>query len=92
MYLFEIIYIVGAFNITREAQLRSQEAQLMVDGTNKYLQDSSNVRGQVENMLQNSMVDFNNSLELNQQALSDLDADVKVLSGKIVDINAKVRV
>lgn len=87
----KVVLSIGAFNITREAQLRSQEAQQMVDGTNKYLQDSSNVRAQVENMLQNSMANFNDSLIRNQEALRELDAEVKDLSDKIQDINTKVR-
>lgn len=84
--------LAGAFNITREAQLRSQEAQQMVDGTNKYLQDSSNVRAQVETMLQNSMATFNESLERNQEALRDLNVEVEELSNKIQDINTMVRI
>lgn len=64
----------------------------MVDGTNKYLQDSSNVRAQVETMLQNSMATFNESLERNQEALRDLNVEVEELSNKIQDINTMVRI
>lgn len=63
---------------------------MMVDGTNRYLQDSENVRERVEKMLEENMEDFNNSLEANQKSLKDLDMDVMELSGQIAEINTMV--
>ena len=83
--------MAGAFNITREAQLRSQDAQALVDGTAKYLADSAEVRGRVESLLEVSLRDFNASLDSNMEELRKLDADVIALSDKITDINTMVR-
>lgn len=63
---------------------------MMVDGTNRYLQDSENVRERVEKMLEENMEAFNNSLETNQKSLKDLDMDVMELSGQIAEINTMV--
>lgn len=63
---------------------------MMVDGTDKYIQDSSDVRKRVENMLKDNMVEYNKSLEENQNALKDLDMEVMELSGKITEINTMV--
>ncbi|XP_052278966.1 laminin subunit beta-1-like [Dreissena polymorpha] len=82
--------VEGAFNITREAQLRSQDAQALVDGTAKYLADSAEVRGRVESLLEVSLRDFNASLDSNMEELRKLDADVIALSDKITDINTMV--
>ena len=85
-----LFWCLGAFNITREAQRRSQEAQMTVDGTNRYIQESQNVRERVEKMLEDNMDDFNKTLQNNQNALKELDMDVMELSGKITEINTMV--
>lgn len=82
--------VEGAFNITKEAQLRSREAQMIVDGTNRYIEESQEVRERVETMLEQNMADFNRSLEENEKALRDLDNEVIELSSKITDINTMV--
>ncbi|KAL4226155.1 Laminin subunit beta-1 [Mactra antiquata] len=82
--------VEGAFNITKEADRASKEAQAIVDGTARYIQESQDVREQVENMLKDNMNDFDNSLKENQEALTKLDGEVNDLSGKITDINSMV--
>jgi prefoldin subunit 5 len=63
---------------------------MMVDGTNRYIQESQDTRERVERMLEDNMEDFNKTLQNNQNALKDLDMDVMELSGKITEINTMV--
>ncbi|WAR26302.1 LAMB1-like protein [Mya arenaria] len=81
---------LGAINITREAEQRSLQAQSVVDGTNKYLDDSAAVRGRVEKILEDNLSDFNTSIENNQEALRELDDKVSMLSDMLPEINGKV--
>ena len=83
-------YITGAFNITKEAQIRSQEAQMIVDGTKDTIEDSENVRGRVEKMLEENEDEFNRRLNENQEAIDELNEEVTELSDKITDINNMV--
>ncbi|XP_052780094.1 laminin subunit beta-1-like [Mya arenaria] len=82
--------VEGAINITREAEQRSLQAQSVVDGTNKYLDDSAAVRGRVEKILEDNLSDFNTSIENNQEALRELDDKVSMLSDMLPEINGKV--
>ena len=80
----------GAFNITKEAQLRSQRAQDIVDATKDSLTRSEGVRSQAEQLILDNMGDFNRSLTANQEALDKIDEEVMSLSGKVTDINMMV--
>ena len=80
----------GAYNITREAQQRSQAAQNMVDGTNRYLDDSKAVRERVEKLLEDNLAGFNDSIEENRAALGELNTEITDLSDKIQGINTMV--
>lgn len=82
--------VEGAFNITKEAQIRSQEAQTIVDGTKDTIDDSENVRSRVEKMLEENEEEFNRKLSENQDDLDDLNEEVTELSDKITDINMMV--
>ena len=82
----------GAFNITKEAQIRSQEAQAIVDGTKDTIDDSENVRSRVEKMLEENEEEFNRKLSENQDDLDDLNEEVTELSDKITDINMMVSI
>ena len=83
--------ISGAFNITKEAKIRSEEAQAIVDSTKDIIDDSENVRDRVEKMLEENQEEFNNKLTENQESLANLNEEVTELSNKITDINNMVR-
>jgi len=82
--------VEGAYNITKEAELRSAEAKMMVESSDKFVENSAEVRARVENMLEENIEAFNASLAENQNALDNLNEEVEGLSMKITEINSMV--
>ncbi|KAK3579401.1 hypothetical protein CHS0354_029709 [Potamilus streckersoni] len=82
--------VEGAFNITKEAQVRSQEAQNMVNSTRDMIQQSEVTRQQAESLLNQNRGTFNQSLEENEKSLADVDNQVMDLSNRIAEINDMV--
>ena len=82
--------LAGAFNITKEAEKRSREAQQVVDGTSRHLAESEQVRQRTEDLISQRQADFDEQLERNKQSLDSLDSDVSELSGRLADINNMV--
>ena len=63
---------------------------MIVDGTKDTIEDSENVRGRVEKMLEENEDEFNRRLNENQEAIDELNEEVTELSDKITDINNMV--
>lgn len=82
--------VEGAFNITKEAEKRSREAQQVVDGTARRLAESEQIRQRTEDLINQRQADFDDQLERNRQNLDSLDSDVSDLSARLSDINNMV--
>lgn len=82
--------VEGAYNITREAQQRSQRAQAKVDSTQMILDESERIRAETEQLLQDGQERFDNQLTENKNNLASLDASVNGLSSRVADINEMV--
>lgn len=82
--------VEGAFNITKEAERRSREAQQVVDGTGRHLADSERTRQRVEDLISARQDSFEAQLASNEQALNSLNRDVSDLSGRLSNINNMV--
>ena len=80
----------GAFNITKEAEKRSQAAQALVDDSERHIEASKSVRKRVEDLVNNRRQEFEDDLAENKQRLDALETDVTELSGKLAGINAAV--
>ena len=87
---YKMQLLVGAFNITKEAERRSREAQQVVDGTSRHLTESERIRQRTEDLISQRQADFVDQMERNQQNLDSLDSDVSELSGRLADINNMV--
>ncbi|KAK7490606.1 hypothetical protein BaRGS_00018209 [Batillaria attramentaria] len=79
--------VEGAFNITKEAERRSREAQQVVDGTARHLADSERTRQRVEDLISARQSSFEAQVADNEQALNSLDRDVSDLSSRLSNIN-----
>ncbi|XP_033744359.1 laminin subunit beta-2-like [Pecten maximus] len=82
--------VEGAFNITKEAQQRSQMAQAKIDNTESIMVESERIRQETEELLENGQERFDNQLAENRNNLASLDASVSGLSNRIADINEMV--
>ncbi|XP_069142073.1 laminin subunit beta-1-like [Argopecten irradians] len=82
--------VEGAFNITKEAQQRSQMAQAKIDSTENTMRESERIRQETEQLLADGQDRFDNQIEENRNNLASLDASVSGLSNRIADINEMV--
>lgn len=82
--------VEGAFNITKEAERRSREAQQVVDGTSRHLEESARIRQRVEDLIGSRQKYFETKVEENQRNLDSLERDVTGLSDRLSDINNMV--
>lgn len=89
--MFAIICTTGAFNITREAQRRSQAAQQKVDQAGNTVRQSQQERRQVEDLIEDSKEEFDRKYQENELALNDIENKVTGLEDQIADINDLVR-
>ncbi|KAJ8301303.1 hypothetical protein KUTeg_020290 [Tegillarca granosa] len=80
----------GAFNLTRDAQMKSRQAQRIVDGTQGTLDNSASTRQQVEDMLAQNMDEFNRRIQENENNLNNIDNKVNGLGSQIADLNEMV--
>ena len=83
--------VTGAFNITKEAEVRSREAQSLVDATAPLLAESERVRLHTEKLLSEKQSEFDAQVYRNRKALDSLDDGVVELTGKLSSINGLVR-
>lgn len=81
----------GALNLTRDAQRRSQEAQNRILQSTASLSKSQEIRGRVENMLNQTEIDIAAGQVENEDLLAELDATVVELNSKIPGLNSMVR-
>ena len=76
--------------MTREAQKRSQEAQNSILQSTASLTKSQEIRGRVENMLNQTEIDIATGQVQNEDLLTELDATVVELNSKIPGLNSMV--
>ena len=77
----------GAFNSTRESQHRSQLAQHKVDRTADTIDQSMQIRDQVERLIDNYEDSFHEKISENQQDLDEIDGQIGGLEDKIAQLN-----
>lgn len=79
--------VEGAFNLTRDAQRRSAEANVKVLGTGSVIGSSANKRSSTEDLLNNFGAKYNQSFNSNEEGLVNLARQIKNLEDSVPDIN-----
>lgn len=80
----------GAFNLTRDAQKRSTEAQIKVRGTESLTTQSANKRSETDDMLSRYALQYNQSFSSNEQGLAGLARLITDLENNIPQVNNMV--
>ncbi|XP_006825989.1 laminin subunit beta-1-like [Saccoglossus kowalevskii] len=82
--------VEGAFNSIKESQNKSQMAQDKVDATEPIIEESEEIRDELNKLIKDRQDELDQNQKDNEDALNDLDNQLAGLEAKLKDVNEMV--